>query len=635
MSEFKKIGLEENLIHAVEKMGFETPSEVQSKTVPILLEKDTDLVALAQTGTGKTAAFGFPMIQKIDINSKKTQGLILSPTRELCLQITNELKQYGQFYKGLNITAIYGGASITDQARSVKKGSQIIVATPGRMKDMINRKLVNISEIKYSVLDEADEMLNMGFYEDITDILSFTPKEKNTWLFSATMPKEVSTIARKFMSSPVEITVGTKNVGSDQVSHEYYLVNSRDRYAALKRLVDANPQIFSVVFCRTKRDTQKVAEKLIEDGYNAGALHGDLSQSQRDLVMKSFRNKQIQFLVATDVAARGIDVDNITHVINYQLPDEIETYTHRSGRTGRAGKTGISLVIVSKSEIRKIGHIQKKIKKEFIKKEIPSSEEICKIQLFALANKVNKTEVNNNIDEYIEEINNLFKKTKKADLIKKFFSVEFNRYFDYYQKSKNLNVEGGNQHSYSDFSDSEESSSTRYFINIGQKDGYDWMSLKDFLKDVLELGKDDVFKVDVKESFSFFNTEEVHKEKILAFFTDFKENGRFVNVEISKDIKGNRGKGRSNRGDRRGGNRGFKKSNSRRSDSRNSDRSFKRRSSSNDLDRESRRSSSKESDRGSDSKRSGSRESENNSSSRRSKSFNADSFSRPRRSRRK
>ena len=640
MSEFKKIGLEENLILAVEKMGFETPSEVQSKTVPILLEKDTDLVALAQTGTGKTAAFGFPMIQKIDINSKKTQGLILSPTRELCLQITNELKQYGQFYKGLNITAIYGGASITDQARSVKKGSQIIVATPGRMKDMINRKLVNISEIKYSVLDEADEMLNMGFYEDITDILSFTPKEKNTWLFSATMPKEVSTIARKFMSSPVEITVGTKNVGSDQVSHEYYLVNSRDRYAALKRLVDANPQIFSVVFCRTKRDTQKVAEKLIEDGYNAGALHGDLSQSQRDLVMKSFRNKQIQFLVATDVAARGIDVDNITHVINYQLPDEIETYTHRSGRTGRAGKTGISLVIVSKSEIRKIGHIQKKIKKEFIKKEIPSSEEICKIQLFALANKVNKTEVNNNIDEYIEEINNLFKKTKKADLIKKFFSVEFNRYFDYYQKSKNLNVEGGNQHSYSDFSDSEESSSTRYFINIGQKDGYDWMSLKDFLKDVLELGKDDVFKVDVKESFSFFNTEEVHKEKILAFFTDFKENGRFVNVEISKDIKGNRGKGRSNRGDRRGGNRGFKKSNSRRSDSRrsdsrNSDRSFKRRSSSNDLDRGSRRSRSKESDRGSDSKRSGSRESENNSSSRRSKSFNADSFSRPRRSRRK
>jgi len=643
MSEFKKIGLEENLVLAVEKMGFETPSEVQSKTVPILLEKDTDLVALAQTGTGKTAAFGLPMIQKIDVNSKTTQGLILSPTRELCLQITNEIKQYGQFYKGLNVTAIYGGASITDQARSVKRGAQIIVATPGRMKDMIKRKLVDISQIKYSVLDEADEMLNMGFYEDITDILSFTPDEKNTWLFSATMPREVSSIAKKFMNNPIEITVGTKNVGSDQVSHEYYLVKSSDRYVALKRLVDANPHIFSVIFCRTKRDTQKVAEKLIEDGYNAGALHGDLSQGQRDLVMKSFRNKQIQFLVATDVAARGIDVDNITHVINYQLPDEIETYTHRSGRTGRAGKTGISLVIISKSELRKIGHIQKKIKKEFTKKDIPSSEEICKVQLFTLANKVNETEVNNNIDEYIEDINNLFKKTKKADLIKKFFSVEFNRYFDYYKKSKNLNIEGGNQHSYSDFSDSDDSSSARFFINVGQKDGYDWMSLKDFLKDVLELGRDDVFKVDVKESFSFFNTEEEHKDKILAFFTDFKQNGRFVNVEESKDIKRNSGKGRSNRGgDRRGGggggfrksssNRGFNRSNSRSSDG----NSSSRRSSSRETEgnSSSRRSSSRESESNSSSRRSSPRESDGNSSSRRSKSFNPDSFSRPRRNRR-
>ena len=319
MSEFKKIGLEENLILAVEKMGFETPSEVQEQAIPILLEKDTDLVALAQTGTGKTAAFGFPMLQKINIESRTTQGLILSPTRELCLQITNEMTNYAKHMKGVNVVAIYGGASITDQARAVKKGAQILVATPGRMQDMIRRRLVDVSKIEYCVLDEADEMLNMGFYEDITDILSFTPKEKNTWLFSATMPKEVSTIARKFMSSPVEITVGTKNVGSDQVSHEYYLVNTRDRYQALKRLADANPEIFSVIFCRTKRDTQKVAEQLIADGYNAGALHGDLSQSQRDLVMKSFRNKQIQFLVATDVAARGIDVDNITHVIKLSI----------------------------------------------------------------------------------------------------------------------------------------------------------------------------------------------------------------------------------------------------------------------------------------------------------------------------
>ena len=604
MSDFKNIGLDENILLAIEKMGFKTPSEVQSKTIPILLRDETDLVALAQTGTGKTAAFGFPMLQKIDIKSRTTQGLILSPTRELCLQITNELKSYGEYYKGLNITAIYGGASIIDQAKSVKRGSQIIVATPGRMKDMINRKLVDISKIQYSVLDEADEMLNMGFYEDITEILSYTPSNKNTWLFSATMPKEVSNIAKKFMHNPIEVTVGTKNVGSDQVSHEYYLVSSRDRYAALKRLVDVNPEIFSVIFCRTKRDTQKVAEKLIEDGYNAGALHGDLSQNQRDLVMKSFRNKQIQFLVATDVAARGIDVDNITHVINYQLPDEIETYTHRSGRTGRAGKTGKSLVIVTKSDLRKIGNIQKKIKKEFIKKEIPASEEICKVQLFTLANKVNKTEINHNIDEYFEDINSLFKKTKKADLIKKFFSVEFNRFFDYYQKSKDINLSSKNTN-YSDFENSD-SSSTRYFINIGKKDGYDWMNLKDFLKKVLELGKDDIFKVDVKDSFSFFNTEEIHKEKVLSFFTDFKQNGRFVNVEISQDINRNRGNGRrrkSRRGDRRSS--GINKTKNQ--------KNFK-----------------------SSSRRSNSNDSRNKESrSRRSKSFNSDSYSRPRKNRRK
>ena len=369
MNTFQQLGLEEHLLQAITDLGFETPSEVQQKAIPTLLSEENDLVALAQTGTGKTAAFGFPMLQKIDINSRTTQGLILSPTRELCLQITNELKLYGKYCKGLNVTAIYGGASITEQAKNVKRGAQIIVATPGRMKDMISRRLVDISKIDYAVLDEADEMLNMGFFEDIKSILSHTPQEKSTWLFSATMPKEVSIIAKKFMANPTEITVGHKNTGSKNVSHEYYLVGSRDRYAALKRLADANPQIFSVIFCRTKRDTQKVAEKLIEDGYNAGALHGDLSQNQRDLVMKSFRNKQIQMLVATDVAARGIDVDDITHVINYQLPDEIETYTHSSGRTGRAGKTGVSMVIITKSEQRKIQTIEKIIQKAYNKKK--------------------------------------------------------------------------------------------------------------------------------------------------------------------------------------------------------------------------------------------------------------------------
>ncbi len=557
MSTFQDLGLNDDLLQAITDLGFIKPSEVQEKAIPILLGSEGDLVALAQTGTGKTAAFGFPMLEKIDANSRTTQGLILSPTRELCLQIANEMKQYGKYCKGLNVVAIYGGSSITDQAREVKRGAQIIVATPGRMKDMISRRLVDISKIQYSVLDEADEMLNMGFKEDITDILSHTPEDKSTWLFSATMPREVAAIAKNFMSNPQEITVGNKNESTSNVSHEYYLVNARDRYQALKRLSDANPDIFSVVFCRTKRDTQKVAEQLIEDGYSAGALHGDLSQNQRDLVMKSFRNKQIQTLVATDVAARGIDVDNITHVINYQLPDEIETYTHRSGRTGRAGKTGVSMVIVSKSEVRKIKSIERIIKRQFEKKDIPDGAEICEVQLMSLANKIHNTEVNHEIDKHLSNINTLFEDTDKDELIKKFFSVEFTRFYNYYEKAKNLNVSyDGSRDSGGDSGG--RSDSTRYFINVGGKDGFDWMKLKDFLKEQLQLGRDDVFKVEVKDSFSFFNTENELKEKVLAFFTDFKHEGRFVNVEVSE----NRGGGRRNdrkrgrrRDDRKGGGR--------------------------------------------------------------------------------
>ncbi len=550
MSTFQDLGLNDNLLQAINDLGFETPSEVQEKAIPLLLNSEDDLVALAQTGTGKTAAFGFPMLQKIDVNSRTTQGLILSPTRELCLQIANEMKLYGKYCKGLNVVAVYGGASITEQAREVKRGAQIIVATPGRMKDMISRRLVDISKIEYSVLDEADEMLNMGFKEDITDILSHTPEDKSTWLFSATMPKEVAAIAKNFMHNPNEITVGRKNESTTNVSHEYYLVNARDRYQALKRLADANPDIFSVVFCRTKRDTQKVAEKLIEDGYNAGALHGDLSQNQRDLVMNAFRKNQIQMLVATDVAARGIDVDDVTHVINYQLPDEIETYTHRSGRTGRAGKTGVSMVIVSKSEVRKIKSIERIIKRQFEKKDIPNGMEICEVQLMSLANKIHNTEVNHEIDKYLTSINELFEDTSKDELIKKLFSVEFTRFFNYYNKAQDLNVSGGANDGERQGSSN---GSTRYFINVGGKDGYDWMSLKDFLKEQLDLGRDDIFKVETKDSFSFFNTENELQEKVLAHFTDFKHDGRFVNVEVSE----NRGGG----GRRRDGKKGGKKRN--------------------------------------------------------------------------
>ena len=552
MTKFEALGLQKSLLDAVSDMGFETPSEVQEKAIPILLENETDLVALAQTGTGKTAAFGFPLIQKIDGNSRTTQGLILSPTRELCLQITNELQLYSKYEKNINVVAIYGGASITDQARQIKRGAQIIVATPGRMKDMIGRKLVDISKIDYCILDEADEMLNMGFFEDIKDILSNTPKEKSTWLFSATMPKEVSVIAKKFMRSPHEITVGAKNSGVDTVQHEYYVVGGRDRYPALKRLADTNPDIFSVIFCRTKRDTQKVAEKLIEDGYNAGALHGDLSQNQRDLVMNAFRKKQIQMLVATDVAARGIDVDDITHVINYQLPDEIEIYTHRSGRTGRAGKSGISMVIITRSELRKIKAIENKIKQQFIAKTIPTGMEICEIQLYHLANKIKDTKINEEVANYLPAINDVLQGIDRDELIKKIVSVEFTRFYNYYNKAHDLNTpDAGRRDRSSSNGESSSDGSVRYFINVGEKDGYDWMSLKDFLKDTLGLGQDSIYKVDVKDSFSFFNTDAGDTEKVLAHFTDFKVDGRFVNVEVSKSPGGDGG--RSSRG---GGYRG-------------------------------------------------------------------------------
>jgi len=562
MTTFHDLGLNEALLEAVKDMGFEHPSEVQEKTIPILLEKETDVVSLAQTGTGKTAAFGFPMLQKIDLKSRTTQGLILSPTRELCLQITQELKNYSKHMKGINVVAIYGGASITDQAKAVKKGAQILVATPGRMQDMIRRKLVNVSKIEYCVLDEADEMLNMGFFEDITEILSHTPDDKSTWLFSATMPKEVSVIAKKFMYNPEEITVGSKNAGTKNVSHEYYKVSGRDRYPALRRLADAHPDIFSVIFCRTKRDTQNVAEKLIEDGYSAGALHGDLSQNQRDMVMKSFRNKQIQMLVATDVAARGIDVDNVTHVINYQLPDEIETYTHRSGRTGRAGNQGVSMIIVTQSESRKIRTIEKIIQAKIELKKIPTGIEICETQLYSLAQKIKNTEVNKEIFNYLPKVESELNELTKEELIQRLVSVEFARFHNYYKKAKDLN---------SKFEDNpsegvklNKKDTTRYFINVGERDDYNWTKLKDFLKETLEIGKDDVFHVDVMESFSFFNTHNSFREKVLEKFTDFQLNERYINVEVSE--KGPRGRGgRGNSGSKRrsynkdGGSGGYKK----------------------------------------------------------------------------
>jgi ATP-dependent RNA helicase DeaD len=472
------------------------------------------------------------------------------------LQITNEIKNYSKYEKGINVVAVYGGASITEQARDIKRGAQIIVATPGRMQDMINRGLVNISQINYCILDEADEMLNMGFYEDIVNILSTSPDEKSTWLFSATMPQEVARIAKQFMHDPLEITVGAKNSGSATVSHEFYLVNARDRYEALKRLADANPDIFSVVFCRTKRDTQAVAERLIEDGYSAAALHGDLSQAQRDGVMKSFRGRQIQMLVATDVAARGIDVDNITHVVNYQLPDEIETYNHRSGRTGRAGKLGTSIVIVTKSELRKISSIERIIKQKFEEKTIPSGIEICEIQLLHLATKIKDTEVDHEIDTYLPAINNVLEDLTKEELIKKMVSVEFNRFINYYKKNRDLSSQSAGNERREDRGERPVSNSdaVRYFVNIGSRDNFDWMQLKDFLKETLDLGRDDVYKVDVKEGFSFFNTNAEHSDKVMEILNNTQIEGRRINVEISKNDGGGR---RDHNGRSSGGERSF------------------------------------------------------------------------------
>ena len=535
MTTFKSLGLNTELLSAVEKLGFEAPTEVQEKVIPLLLEKSTDLVALAQTGTGKTAAFGFPMLQKIDPNKRVTQGLILSPTRELCLQITNEIGLYGEKLRNINIVAIYGGANITEQAKKIKRGAQIVVATPGRLKDMIRRKLVDISAIEYCVLDEADEMLNMGFYEDIKSILTHTPKDKSSWLFSATMPKELSTIAKKFMHDPIEITVGTKNSGAKNVNHQYFIVGARERYNALKAVIGMNPAIFGCVFCRTKIETQKVAEKLIHDGYKAAAIHGDLSQNQRDAVMQSFRKKKIQLLIATDVAARGIDVDDITHVVNYQLPDEIETYTHRSGRTGRAGKLGTSVLFVTKSDRRKIKLIENKLQTKLTELEIPKPEEVFQFKMTHWVEQIKTTPIKSDLHPYLSKVVQDLEGFSKEELIELFLSKEFQT-FNFNAKplefTNESSSEGRPERTINASKDKD-----RFFINVGARDQYDWQNLKDFLRSFLKLDQDDVFQVEVMKNFSFFSTHNKHRDLVLKSFQDLVLDERKVNVELTKKGK--------------------------------------------------------------------------------------------------
>ena len=549
MTTFKSLGLNAELLKAVEKLGFETPTDVQDKVIPILLEQDTDLVALAQTGTGKTAAFGFPMLQRIDSTNRRTQGLILSPTRELCIQITNDMVVYGKAIKGVNVVAIYGGANIQEQANKIKRGAQIVVATPGRLKDMIKRRLVDISAIKYCVLDEADEMLNMGFYEDIKDILTHTPNDKNSWLFSATMPPEVNRIAKKFMNNPQEITVGTKNSSAKNIDHQYFIVPGRERYAALRAVVSMNTDIFGVVFCRTKIETQKVADKLIQDGYKAAAIHGDLSQNQRDIVMQSFRKKRIQLLVATDVAARGIDVDDITHVINYQLPDETEVYTHRSGRTGRAGKKGTSIIFVTKSDRRKIKSIENKLQTKLSEIQMPSAEEVFTSKINHWVEQVKTTPIKSDLHNHLPKVINAFEELTKETLIELILSKEF-KSFDLHPKALEFSGEGRSERSSrrsdrgsdrnferSDRKINAPEDKDRFFINVGARDQYEWTTLKDFLRSFLSLEQDDVFQVEVMKNFSFFSTHKKHRDLVLKAFDNLIMDDRKVSVELTKKGK--------------------------------------------------------------------------------------------------
>ena len=547
---FQEIGLNDDLIKAVTDLGFTTPTPVQQQTIPLLATEPTDLVALAQTGTGKTAAFGLPILNLINCDNKTVQALVLAPTRELCMQITNDIKNYGKYMRGFGVTAIYGGARIDGQIKDVKRGVQVIVATPGRLIDMIERRVINLNTVKIVVLDEADEMLNMGFKDDLDIILKETPKEKNTWLFSATMPKEVERIAKNYMSSPKEISTGKKNEGADNLEHIYYQVQGRDRYLALKRVADYYPEIFGIVFCRTKAETQEVADSLIKDGYSADALHGDLSQSQRDFVMKRFRSHTLQMLVATDVAARGIDVSDVTHVINYNLPEDVENYTHRTGRTARAGKSGIAIAIITSKDNSKIKDIERIIKKKFEKKDVPNGSDVCEKQLFNLVHKLHSVEVkDDDIESFLPAIYEELKDLSKEELIKRFISEEFNRFHEYYQNAPDLNIQKGA------VDGAFGNRTTRFFVNMGSMDGFNMNSLKDFLADSVKVHTRMIFNIDVKSSFSFFETESKLVDEFLAINAKDLE---FNNRKIALEVSNRRMKDGDGGGERRGG--GYKSS---------------------------------------------------------------------------
>lgn len=556
MSKFIELGLKEPITRALADLGYETPTVIQEKAIPQILSSNDDLKAFAQTGTGKTAAFSLPIVELADDDNSQTQAIILSPTRELAVQIGKNIDDFSKYLPNLKVVTVYGGANIDQQIKQLRKGAQIVVGTPGRTVDLIRRRALKLGSVKWLVLDEADEMLNMGFKDELDKVLEATPEEKQTLLFSATFPREVEAIASNYMNNPVEVTSGQKNQGSDNVSHEYYLVAEKTRYPALKRIADINPDIYAIVFCRTRRETQEVADKLIQDGYNADALHGDLSQAQRDSVMEKFRKRNIQMLVATDVAARGLDVDSLTHVINHKLPDQIENYNHRSGRTGRAGNKGISIALVNRKERGKLHPIERILKKKFIQVSVPTGKEICEKQLFHLIDKVENSEVNTaEIDTYLPSIYEKLSTFSREELIQKFVSLEFNSFLSYYENAPDLNKitsrdkDRGDRERGGRNGRMSSENMTRFFINLGRKDRLNPAKLMGLINEQGINNNVEIGAIDILDTFSFFEIDKNYEGQTLdAFSSNSPEfNGRRVNIEITKTERSGGGRRRNRR----------------------------------------------------------------------------------------
>ena len=541
MKTFEELGVSAEIRRAIEEMGYEQPMPVQEEVIPYILGENNDVVALAQTGTGKTAAFGLPLIQKINVNNRIPQSLILCPTRELCLQIAGDLNDYSKYIDGLRVLPVYGGSSIESQIRALKRGVHIIVATPGRLLDLMERKTVSLSTIQNVVMDEADEMLNMGFTDSINAILADVPQERNTLLFSATMSPEIARISKKYLRDAKEITIGRKNESTSNVKHVVFCVHAKDKYAALKRIVDYNPQIYGIIFCRTRKETQEIADKLMQEGYNADSLHGELSQAQRDAVMQKFRIRNLQLLVATDVAARGLDVDDLTHVINYGLPDDTESYTHRSGRTGRAGKTGTSIAIINLREKGKLREIERIIGKKFIAGEMPTGKQICEKQLLKVIDELEKVKVNEDeIGDFMPDIYRKLDWLSKEDLIKRMVSHEFNRFLEYYRDREEIEIANGSERSGKDGVRRERRDGgrqaqpgyTRLFINLGKMDNFFPNELIGLLNKNTR-GRVELGRIDLMPKFSFFEVEEKEAQNVMKSLNRANWNGRKIAVEVA------------------------------------------------------------------------------------------------------